>query len=103
MVTLETAGFAHAGPPASRPNDFVRNLHASDPAPQSNSFPQGTVILLNGRTLAGPNGPAQQRGGRLFLPIATLAPAHGDSVDSYQKSPLVTVLRHAGRDAEFRA
>ena len=30
MVTLETAGLAHAEPPASRPNDFVRNLHASD-------------------------------------------------------------------------
>ncbi len=103
MVTLETAGLAHAGPPASRPNDFVRNLHASDPAPQSNSFPEGTVIIVNGRTLAGPNSSAQQRGGRLFLPIASIARALGDSIQSDPTSRVVTVRRQGGIVAEFSA
>src|SRR2546421_2739443 len=64
MAPLVTAGLAHAGPPASRPNDFVRNLYASDPAPQSNSFPEGTVIIVNGRTLAGPQKFPRPPGGR---------------------------------------
>ncbi len=71
LATLGTAGLAHAKPSQ---NGFVRNSYASDPAPQSNSFPEGTVIIVNGRTLAGPNSSAQQRGGRLFLPIASIAP-----------------------------
>src|SRR5205807_7641166 len=103
MVTLETVGLAHAGPPASRPNDVVRNLHASDPAPQSNSFPEGTVIIVNGRTLAGPNSSAQQRGGRIVLPIASIARALGDVIQSDATWRVVTVRRQGGVVAEFSA
>jgi len=103
MATLETAGFAHATPSASRPNGFVRNLYASDPAPQSNSFPDGTVIIVNGRTLAGPNSSAQQRGGRLVLPIASIARALGDVIQSDATSRVVTVRRQGGVAAEFSA
>src|SRR5438105_12440304 len=103
MATLETAGFAHAEPSGSRPKNYIRNLYASDSAAQSNSFPEGTVIIVNGRTLAGPNSSAQQRGGRLFLPIASIARALGDSIQSDPTSRVVTVRRQGGIVAEFSA
>ncbi|PYS27722.1 MAG: hypothetical protein DMF75_19855, partial [Acidobacteria bacterium] len=103
VAMLETAGLAHAAPSASRPNDFVRNLYASDPAQQSKSFPEATVIIVNGGTLAGPNSSAQQRGGRLFLPVASIARALGDVIQSDATSRVVTVRRQGGIAAEFSA
>jgi hypothetical protein len=100
LATLGTAGLAHAKPSQ---NGFIRNLYASDPAPQSNSFPEVTVIIVNGRTLAGPNSSAQQRGGRLFLPITSIARALGDSIQSDATSRVVTVRRQGGIVAEFNA
>jgi len=100
LATLGTAGLAHAKPSQ---NGFVRNSYASGPAPQSNSFPEGTVIIVNGRTLAGPNSSAQQRGGRLLLPIASIAGALGDSIQSDARSRAVTVRRQGGVVAEFNA
>src|SRR5207302_1988936 len=73
LALMATAGLAHAEPLAPRPIGFNRNLYATDPAAQSNSFPEATVIIVNGRTLAGPNSSAQQRGGRLFVPVAIVA------------------------------
>src|SRR3989442_7434085 len=93
LATLGTAGLAHAKPSQ---NGFIRNLYASDPAPQSNSFPEATVIIVNGRTLAGPNSSAQQRGGRLFLPITSIARALGDSIQSDATSRVVTVRPQGG-------
>ena len=100
LATLGTAGLAHAKPSQ---NGFVRNSYASDPAPQSNSFPEGTVIIVNGQTLAGPNSSAQQRGGRLLLPIASIARALGDSIQSDATTRVVTVRRQGGIVAEFSA
>ncbi len=100
LATLGTAGLAHAKPSQ---NDFVGNLYASDPAPQSNTFPEGTVIIVDGRTLAGPNSSAQQRGGRLFLPIVSIARALGDSIQSDATSRVVIVRRQGGMVAEFSA
>ena len=41
---------------------------------------QGSVIIVNERALVGPNSAAQLRGGRLFLPIFTIAQALGDTL-----------------------
>src|SRR3989442_4610057 len=76
LATLGTAGLAHAKPSQ---NGFIRNLYASDPAPQSNSFPEATVIIVNGRTLAGANSFPQQRCGRPFLPLTSVWQSLGDS------------------------
>src|SRR5207249_9459978 len=65
LAALPAAQIARSAPSASNGNRIVRNLHASDAGPQSNTLPEGTVIIVNGRTLAGPNSSAQQRSGRL--------------------------------------
>jgi hypothetical protein len=61
------------------------------------------VILVNGRALAGPNSSAQLRGGRLFLPVATIAHALGDTLSSDATSRSVMVRRQTGTSAEFNA
>ena len=48
-----------------------------------------SVIIVNERALVGPNSAAQLRGGRLFLPVATIAQALGDTLSSLV--PLVQV------------
>src|SRR5829696_1563980 len=68
------------------------------------SEPQKTsVIIVNERALVGPNSAAQSRGGRLFLPVATIAYALGDTLSSESALRLVTIRRQNGTMAVFNA
>ena len=68
------------------------------------SEPQKTsVIIVNERALVGPNSSAQLRGGRLFLPVATIAQALGDTLSSDPALRIVTVRRQNGTTAVFNA
>ena len=69
--------------------------------PQRTGLPETGVIMVNGRLLAGPNTSAQQRGGRLFLPIASIARALGDVIQFDGTSRIVTVRRQNGIVADF--
>jgi hypothetical protein len=73
-------------------------LFAAKTAAQENS-----VIIVNERALAGPNSAAQLRGGRLFLPVATIAQALGDTLSSDSTSRVVTIRRQNGTTAVFNA
>jgi len=64
---------------------------------------QGSVIIVNERALVGPNSAAQLRGGRLYLPIATIAEALGDTLSSDSTQRIVTVRRQNGTIAAFNA
>ena len=64
---------------------------------------EGSVIIVNERALVGPNSAAQVRGGRLFLPIATIAQALGDTLTSDSISRVVTIRRQNGTTAVFNA
>jgi hypothetical protein len=66
--------------------------------PQENS-----IIIVNERALVGPNSAVQLRGGRLFLPIATIAQALGDTFSSDSTSRTVTIRRQNGTTAIFNA
>ena len=68
------------------------------PAPQETS-----VIIVNERSLVGPNSSIQQRGGRLFLPIATIAQALGDTFSTDATLRVVTIRRQNGTVAVFNA
>jgi Copper amine oxidase N-terminal domain len=68
------------------------------PAPQETS-----VIIVNERTLVGPNSSIQQRGGRLLLPIATIAQALGDTFSADSTQRVVTIRRQNGIVAVFNA
>ena len=57
---------------------------------------QGSVIIVNERALVGPNSAAQLRGGRLYLPIATIAQALGDAISSDAATRIVTIRRQNG-------
>ncbi len=73
------------------------------PKPPKPAAQEGSVILVNERALVGPNSSAQLRGGRLFLPIATIAQALGDTLTSDSTLRLVTVRRQNGTTAVFNA
>jgi hypothetical protein len=62
-----------------------------------------SVIIVNERALVGPNSAAQLRGGRLFLPVATIAQALGDTLSSDPQPRLVTIRRQNGTTAVFNA
>src|SRR5215207_48163 len=62
-----------------------------------------SVIIVNERALAGPNSAAQLRGGRLFLPVATIAQALGDTLSSDPSTRVVTIRRQNGTTAVFNA
>ena len=72
---------------------FVANIAAQ----------QNSVIIVNERALAGPNSAAQLRGGRLFLPVATIAQALGDTLSSDSSLRIVTIRRQNGTTAVFNA
>src|SRR5947208_11061756 len=65
-----------------------RNGEDNEPV-QQGSTPESSVIIVNGRTLTGPNSAAQQRGGRLYLPVASIARVLGDVIQSDAASRLV--------------
>ena len=62
-----------------------------------------SVIIVNERALVGPNSSAQLRGGRLFLPVATIAQALGDTLSSDPSLRVVTIRRQNGTTAVFNA
>jgi len=62
-----------------------------------------SVIIVNERALVGPNSAAQLRGGRLFLPVATIAQALGDTLSSDSSQRIVTIRRQNGATAVFNA
>jgi hypothetical protein len=64
---------------------------------------ENSVIIVNERSLVGPNSAAQLRGGRLFLPVATIAQALGDTVSSDSTQRVVTIRRQNGTTAVFNA
>ena len=75
---------------------FVAPSVVADPS-------QGSVIIVNERALVGPNSAAQLRGGRLYLPVATIAEALGDTLSSDSTQRIVTVRRQNGTIAVFNA
>lgn len=100
LQTTVLAKRAHSGSKRVR---FIRTLGGADPAPQSTRLPEASVIIVNGRTLAGPNSLAQQRGGRLLLPVASIARALADMLESNASTRTVTVRRQSGIVADFNA
>lgn len=79
-------------------NDSSAKPTTPKPAAQENS-----VIIVNERALVGPNSGAQLRGGRLFLPVATIAQALGDTFSSDATLRVVTIRRQTGITAIFNA
>ena len=69
----------------------------------SSTTQRNTVIIVNERALVGPNSAAQSRGGRLFLPVATIAQALGDTFSADSASRTVTIRRQNGATALFNA
>jgi hypothetical protein len=63
---------------------------------------QATIIVAE-RTLTGPQSFAQQRGGRIFLPIAAIARALGDVIKVDPAKRFVEVRRQTGVVAAFDA
>ena len=77
---------------------------AETPAPNKTGAAQdASVIIVNERALVGPNSSAQLRGGRLFLPVATVAQALGDTLSSDSTLRIVTIRRQNGTTAVFNA
>jgi hypothetical protein len=76
---------------------------AAKPAAPKPAAQDTSVIIVNERALVGPNSAAQLRGGRLFLPIATIAQALGDTFNSDATLRLVTIRRQNGTTAVFNA
>jgi copper amine oxidase-like protein len=64
---------------------------------------EAPVIIVNERALVGPNSAMQVRGGRLFLPVATIAQALGDTLSADSTLRIVTVRRQTGATAIFNA
>jgi len=76
---------------------------AAKPAPPKPTAQDTSVIIVNERALVGPNSAAQLRGGRLFLPVATIAQALGDIFSSDSIARVVTIRRQDGTTAIFNA
>ena len=64
---------------------------------------ESSVIIVNERALVGPNSASQLRGGRLFLPVAAIAQALGDTLNSDPALRTVTIRRQNGTVAVFNA
>ena len=71
--------------------------------PKPAAAQEQSVIIVNERALVGPNSAAQLRGGRLFLPVATIAQALGDTFSSDSTLRVVTIRRQTGTTAIFNA
>lgn len=83
---------------------FGRNDRtAKPPTPKPAAAQENSVIIVNERALVGPNSAAQLRGGRLFLPVTTIAEALGDTVSSDATQRIVTIRRQNGTTAIFNA
>jgi hypothetical protein len=64
---------------------------------------QGRTIIVNDRTLTGPASTAQQRGGRIFLPVTSIARALGDTIKVDAATRMVEAHRQTGVRADFNA
>ncbi len=73
------------------------------PMPQKSAGQESSVILVNERALVGPNSTSQLRGGRLFLPVAAISQALGDTLSSDPTTRTVTIRRQNGTVAVFSA
>jgi hypothetical protein len=73
------------------------------PATPKAATQETSVIIVNERSLVGPNSAVQLRGGRLFLPVATIAQALGDTFSSDATLRVVTIRRQNGTVAVFTA
>ena len=76
---------------------------ATKPTTPKPATQETSVIIVNERALVGPNSSAQLRGGRLFLPVATIAEALGDTFSSDSTLRIVTIRRQTGITAIFNA
>jgi copper amine oxidase-like protein len=76
---------------------------AVKPASPKAGTQETAVIIVNERVLVGTNSAPQVRGGRLFLPIATIAEALGDTFSSDSTQRMVTIRRQDGIVAIFNA
>ena len=76
---------------------------AVKPASPKAGTQETSVIIVNERVLVGTNSAPQIRGGRLFLPIATIAEALGDTFSSDSTQRMVTIRRQDGIVAIFNA
>ena len=61
------------------------------------------AILVNGRTLTGPNSSGQRRDGRILMPVMAVARGLGDSANVDAASRIITVRRQTGTTAKFDA
>src|SRR6185436_4183005 len=75
---------------------------AKPPAPKPQPQ-ETTVIIVNERTLVGPNSVVQLRGGRLFLLMATIAQALGYTFSSDSTQRIEAIRRQNGTGAVFNA
>jgi hypothetical protein len=70
---------------------------------QGATRPQGRTIVVNGRTLTGPATSTAQRGGRIFLPVMSIARALGDTIKMDAAARTVEAHRQTGVVADFNA
>src|SRR6185503_6471419 len=85
-------------------NTVLGNDSSVKPAtPKPAAAQEQSVIIVNERALVGPNSAIQMRGGRLFLPVATIAQALGDTFSSDATQRVVTIRRQNGTVAIFNA
>lgn len=107
VTTAQMAGDrnpVHANEVAKSVDQRVAKKDDDDqPAQQGSTLPESSIIIVNGRTITGPNSSAQQRGGRLFLPVANIARALGDVIQSDPSLRVVTVRHQNGIVADFSA
>jgi hypothetical protein len=82
---------------------YSSEVNKVEPASANTGTPRTSVIIVNDRALVGPNSAAQLRGGRLFLPIATIAQALGDTFNLDSTARVVTIRRQTGTTAVFNA
>jgi hypothetical protein len=76
---------------------------AAKPTAAKSAAQDTSVIIVNERALVGPNSSAQLRGGRLFLPVAAIAQALGDTFSADASLRVVTIRRQNGTTAVFNA
>src|SRR5690349_14588881 len=96
VVAILLVAYAVTVPAAVSAHNFGKDA----PTPK-NAAQETSVIVVNGRPLVGPNSAAQLRGGRLFLPVATIAEALGDTFSSDAMLRIATVRRQNGITAVF--
>ena len=75
--------------------------HAEDvPRPEQTQF---VAIVVNGRTLTGPNSSANRRDGHIFLPVMSVARALGDAINVDIAARSISVRRQTGVASDFDA